>query len=464
MADATSDQIVAWLKSDENNESTLSAHANDWLAMNDPKVNAAIALHGRCPETLEQLFHSTDNTHLLHAIAANPNISSRLRDQILDRWLEADSLHDKDYEMALCLFLNPEIRPSGVMDLLTGRDLGKKRKLFALSYLAMNVSQSEGWYESNLSNINDSGFVFWLLRLICNEGKPYWELEENFHREEIISFLSRLLDNERLAKRIRLGPYKQPLPTAKDIDTLLGYYDTEEAETTYHSDYYIFDSVRGVFDKLIQLGGNHPAWQRSFAESRDQLLKARFFKSASYRVIFKHATQLRYDIDERYFNEKDKLDYRRMPNGELLAELDDLETQHGYQVLEWISENRSFYREVHGRKFLKQLALFNERLHREVRAESGDAYEEDYDRPRPLDASDLQRIDKYEETARRKLDALQAEIKSISNNIDKNDIGTGAVLRQVKHDLQSLRAEVRETKYSDRGYLINLLRTILGMR
>ena len=463
MADATSDQIVAWLKSDQNNESTLSAYANDWLAMHDPKIDAAIALHGRCPKTLEQLFFSTVTTDLLHAIAANPNISFRVRDQILDRWLEADWIHDNDYEMALCLFLNPEIRPSSVMDLLSERDFGKKRKLFALSYLAMNVRQSEGWYESNLSNINDSGFVFWLLRLICNEGKPYWELEENFHREEIISFLSRLLDNERLAKRIRLGPYKQPLPTAKDIDTLLGYYDTEETETPYQSDFYMFDSVRGVFYKLVQLAGSHPAWQRSFAESRDQLLQATFFKSASYPVIFKHATQLRYDIDERYFNEKNALNYRRMPNGELLAEIDDLEAQHGYQVLEWISENRSFYKKVYGRKFLRQLNLFAEYVHKEVR-ESGNAYEEDYDLPRPLDESDLQEIKRYEERVRQKFNTLQVEMKSISNNIDKNDSGTRAVLGQIKHDLQSLRAEVREAKYSDRGYLINLLRAILGMR
>ena len=481
MTDSTSDQIVAWLKSDDNNEDTLRVHGDEWLAMNDVRVNAAIAMYGQCERTLEQLFLSTINTglciDLLKAIAANPHINIRTKDQILDRWLQADGIRDKDYEVALCLFLNPEIRPFEVMTILTDSRGGRrpevkmdvKRQLHAVQYLTMNARNNDGWYESNLNDINHSGLFSWLLRLLCHE-----EVLQDDKPLFILDFLFPLLKDEHIATQIDLKRYREPLafldidlrdrslPTVEEIDRVLASCHKDRFE--YEEDNIELSCLREFFCKVFLLASGQPDWQRSFADSRDEHLRATFFTSAPYRMIFKHANQLGYDIDERYFHEKEKLDYEKLPNGELLAELDNLETKHSHKFMDWMSENLSFYKDIRGRKFLRQLNLFLDYFHKEAR-ESCDTYEEDFDdRPRPLDVSDLREINEQEESTRRKLDALEAKIQAIAQDINKIDISTADVLDRIKSDLQDLRAEVNEDQHFDRGYLINLIRAILGIR
>ena len=58
----------------------------------------------------------------------------------------------------------------------------------------------------------------------------------------------------------------------------------------------------------------------------------------------------------------------------------------------------------------------------------------------------------------------QRWIQAIAQDINKIDISTADVLDRIKSDLQDLRAEVNEDQHFDRGYFINLIRAILGIR
>ena len=477
MVDASPNQIVAWLKSDENNEKTLAHYGAEWLALDDPKVNAAIALHGKCGDVLDQIFNKSKDNALRQAIAANPHLNWATRDSILDRWLVAKSVRNHDYEVALCLFLNPKITPSAVMDMLASndRELDVRRKLWAVAYLTMNVRENNGWYEANIHDINFCGLIPWLIRLLC---EPSSDTKER-NRLSILDFFYPLLNDESLAQRIDFGLFRpslgfmdidfedRSLPTVKDIEGVLS--SCGEAEDEYGQENYELSSYTEFFCKLIQLADHQPDWQRSFASSSREELRAAFYKTAPAHIIFRASSQMAHEIDERYFYEKEKLNYKKLPNGKLLTELDELEAENP-KITEWMAENPSFYSHPSGRKFLRQLDRYYDHVHQEAKQDT-ERYKIDRD-DRPLTAFDLKEIRKREESVLAGLAVLEEQIRAISNRLDNEEVESGYErnenTKKINRDLTEIRERIIllgiTSEQASQGYFVNLVKAFLGLK
>ena len=477
MVDASPNQIVAWLKSDENNEKTLAHYGAEWLALDDPKVNAAIALHGKCGDVLDQIFNKSKDNALRQAIAANPHLNWATRDSILDRWLVAKSVRNHDYEVALCLFLNPKITPSAVMDMLASndRELDVRRKLWAVAYLTMNVRENNGWYEANIHDINFCGLIPWLIRLLCDPKSDTKESEQL----AILDFFHPLLSDESLAKQMDLRLFRpslgfmdidftdRSLPTVEEIEGVLRACG--EPEDKYGQENYRLSWYMEFFCKLLELADQEYDWQDSFASASFEQLRATYYKTVPVHRIFSNSAQMAHEIDERYFYEKEKLNYKKLPNGKLLTELDELEAENP-KITEWIADNPSFYSHPNGRKFLRQLGRYYDHAHREAQQDT-ERYKIDRD-DRPLTAFDLKEIRKREESVLTGLAVLEDQVRAISNRLDNEKVESGYErdenIKKINRDLTEIRERITlltiTSAQAGQGYFVNLVKALLGLR
>ncbi len=373
MSDATVDQIVLWLSGPRNNATTLEHYEREWLALNNPKVDAALALYGRSPSCLAQLLESSTDLRLVRVIAANPACSTDIKSKILNN----KKFSDEQYRVVkLYFFLNPELEPQELIRLVFGYayseypPLAKAEYGAAFELFQIMLDNDPDWVNRYLPQIKYHGLLQFFLWIFVNGSVAETPsllltlvgiLRRHFFRSDVISELPLSGFSSQINATGDSCDFSLYLPSAQQFENLLSTANQTEDYTSTVCEEFVIEFIELAFEKSTS-----QQWRNGFKHSKNALMRETFFRRAEVQEIFQYYREIRYvDIDSWSDDSTVFPGFSRLKSEVTLLMNED------FASVSAISFNLSFYLLPQNRAFLKAIGLYDDSSHQKARADSG---------------------------------------------------------------------------------------------